>query len=248
VPELGTPGSVRGVLSNGHPYRNPRPGTVIRHRGLIRRQSADLTIQYSSMSIDVPGTEGYAAALANDWRKILFRDHHQPVLHLMPTAPSRILDVGAGMGRDAAALAALGHSVLAVEPVDGLRAAAINFYPASSVVWLDDSFPELRLVRERANTFDVVMVTAVWMHLDEAQRRRGMDTISDLLDDGGLVIMSLRHGPIPTGRRMFDVSAAGTIRLAEAHHLQLLLNVCSDSAQQANRNMGVTWTRIAFRK
>ncbi len=25
VPELGTPGSVRGVLSNGHPYRNPRP-------------------------------------------------------------------------------------------------------------------------------------------------------------------------------------------------------------------------------
>jgi hypothetical protein len=23
--ELGTPGSVRGVLSNGHPYRNPRP-------------------------------------------------------------------------------------------------------------------------------------------------------------------------------------------------------------------------------
>lgn len=25
MPELGTPGSVRGVLSNGHPYRNPRP-------------------------------------------------------------------------------------------------------------------------------------------------------------------------------------------------------------------------------
>jgi hypothetical protein len=26
VPELGTPGSVRGVLSNGHPYRNPAGG------------------------------------------------------------------------------------------------------------------------------------------------------------------------------------------------------------------------------
>lgn len=25
VSELGTPGSVRGLLSNGHPYRNPRP-------------------------------------------------------------------------------------------------------------------------------------------------------------------------------------------------------------------------------
>jgi len=233
------------------PKGGDRPGTVIRHLGLNRRQSADQTIQYSTMSIDVPGTEGYAeyaAFLANDWRKISFRDHHQPVLHLIPTAPSRVLDIGAGMGRDAAALAALGHSVVAVEPVDELRAAAINFYLASSVVWLDDSLPELRLVRERANTFNLVMVTAVWMHLDEAQRRRGMDTISDLLDDGGLVIMSLRHGPIPTGRRMFNVSAADTIRLAEAHHLQLLLNVCSDSAQQANRNMGVTWTRLAFRK
>jgi protein-L-isoaspartate O-methyltransferase len=203
------------------------------------------------MSIDVPGTEGYAeyaGALANDWRKISFRDLHQPVLHLIPTAPSRILDVGAGMGRDAAALASMGHSVVAVEPVDELRAAAINFYPASSVVWLDDSLPELRLVRERAHTFTVVMVTAVWMHLDEAQRRRGMDTLSDLLDEGGLVIMSLRHGPVSTGRRMFDVSAADTIRLAEAHNLQLLLNVCSDSVQQTNRSMGVTWARLVFRK
>jgi SAM-dependent methyltransferase len=203
------------------------------------------------MSIDVPGTEGYAesaAALANEWRKISFRDHHRPVLHLIPTTPSRVLDVGAGMGRDAAALAAVGHSVVAVEPVDELRAAAINFYPASNVVWLDDSLPELCLVRAKADKFSTVLVTAVWMHLDEAQRRRGMGAISDLLDEGGLLIMSLRHGPIPTGRRMFDVSAANAIRLAEAHRLQLLLNVCSDSAQQTNRNMGVTWTRLAFRK
>ncbi|MFM0669492.1 class I SAM-dependent methyltransferase [Paraburkholderia sediminicola] len=102
------------------------------------------------MSIDVPGTEGYAesaAALANEWRKISFRDHHRPVLHLIPRAPSRVLDVGAGMGRDAAALAAMGHSVVAVEPVDELRAAEINFYPASNVAWLDDSLPELCLVR-----------------------------------------------------------------------------------------------------
>ncbi|MFM0260530.1 class I SAM-dependent methyltransferase [Paraburkholderia sediminicola] len=202
------------------------------------------------MPIDVPGAEGYAEhalALAKEWRKISFRDHHRPVLHLIPRAPSRVLDVGAGMGRDAAALAAMGHSV-AVEPVDELRAAAINFYPASNVVWLDDSLPEVRLFRARAETFSTVMVTAVWMHLDEAQRRRGMGAVSDLLDEGGLLIMSLRHGPIPTGRRMFDVSAADTIRLAEAHHLQLLLNVCSDSAQQANRKMGVTWARLAFRK
>ncbi|WP_242684194.1 hypothetical protein [Paraburkholderia hospita] len=86
------------------------------------------------------------------------------------------------------------------------------------------------------------------MQLDDAPRRRGMGAISDLLDEGGLLIVSLRHEPIPTGRRMLDVSAADTIMLAEAHHPQLLLNVCSDSAQQINRTTGVTWTRLAFRK
>ncbi|AEA60093.1 class I SAM-dependent methyltransferase [Burkholderia gladioli] len=181
------------------------------------------------MSIDVPGTEGYgkhADVLANDWRKISFEDCHRQVLHLIPKAPSRILDVGAGIGRDAAALALMGHAVVAVEPVDELRAAATNFYPASSVVWLDDSLPDLCLLAERTNTFDVVMATAVWMHLD----------------------LSLRHGPFPAGRRMFDVSAEDTIRLAEAHRLQLLLNVRSGSVQQANRDKGIVWTRLAFMK
>ena len=201
------------------------------------------------MSINVLGTEGYAEhaeVLASAWRGISFEDHHRPVLHLIPDAPSRILDVGAGMGRDAAALAAMGHAVLAVEPVDELRAAARNLYPGSSVIWLDDSLPDLCLVRERPNRFDVVMVTAAWMHLDEVQRRRGMCTIYDLLIDGGVVILSLRHGPFPEGRRMFDVSAAETIELAESLRLKLLLNVCSSSAQQGNRNKGVTWTRLAF--
>ncbi|MGN4112658.1 class I SAM-dependent methyltransferase [Burkholderia gladioli] len=203
------------------------------------------------MSIDVPGTEGYgkhADVLANDWRKISFEDCHRQVLHLIPKAPSRILDVGAGIGRDAAALALMGHAVVAVEPVDELRAAATNFYPASSVVWLDDSLPDLCLLAERTNTFDVVMATAVWMHLDELQRRRGMGTLSDLLADGGVLILSLRHGPFPAGRRMFDVSAEDTIRLAEAHRLQLLLNVRSGSVQQANRDKGIVWTRLAFMK
>jgi len=203
------------------------------------------------MSIDVPGTEGYpehAAALANQWRKISFADLHRPVVHLIPVAPSRILDVGAGMGRDAAALAAMGHSVLAVEPVGELRAAAKNFYPASNVVWLNDSLPDLCAVRARTTTFRTVMITAVWMHLDKLERRRGMSAVAELLDEGGCLIMSLRHGPIPTGRRVFDVTAAETICLAEAHDLDLVLNVCGDSAQDGNRGIGVTWTRLGFRK
>jgi hypothetical protein len=46
VPELGTPGSVRGVLSNGHPYRNPRPTGSIR----LYRQSQWNAIALTSSS------------------------------------------------------------------------------------------------------------------------------------------------------------------------------------------------------
>ena len=39
-----------------------------------------------------------------------------------PAAPGLVLDVGAGIGRDAAWLAGLGHDVIAVEPSAAMRA------------------------------------------------------------------------------------------------------------------------------
>ena len=40
MPELGTPGSVRGVPSNGHPYRNPRPNAVLSNLEVFHHPSA----------------------------------------------------------------------------------------------------------------------------------------------------------------------------------------------------------------
>jgi protein-L-isoaspartate O-methyltransferase len=57
------------------------------------------------------GTEGYAdeaEALVKQYETISFGDVHRQVIHLIPTAPSRILDIGAGTGRDAAGFAAMG--------------------------------------------------------------------------------------------------------------------------------------------
>jgi protein-L-isoaspartate O-methyltransferase len=69
--------------------------------------------------ISVSGTEGYAEeaeSLIRQYESFSFADVHGAELHLIPPAPCRALDVGSGTGRDAAALAAMGHSVLAVEP------------------------------------------------------------------------------------------------------------------------------------
>jgi hypothetical protein len=75
-----------------------------------------------------------------------------------------------------------------------------------------------------------------------------MPNLAALLRDGATLVMSLRHGPVPEGRRMFDVSAQETIRLASAHGLRTVLNGQTDSCQRGNRRMGVTWSRLAFVK
>ena len=47
---------------------------------------------------------------------------------------------------------------------------------------------------------------------------------------------------------MFDVNADETIALAAAEGLQVLQNLQTESVQAINRAMGVTWTRLAFRR
>jgi len=91
-----------------------------------------------------------------------------------------------------------------------------------------------------------VMLTAVWMHLDEAQRRLAMPRVASLVRQGGVMIMSLRHGPVPPGRRMFEVAADETIRLAEAEGLTPILQ--RDGQVGVLRRPGISWTQLAFSK
>jgi SAM-dependent methyltransferase len=196
----------------------------------------------------VSGTEHYAdeaSELLKRYESISFADAQAPVLQLIPPAPGRALDIGAGTGRDAEGLVALGYSVLAVEPTEELRRGAMLLHPSPMIEWLDDSLPDLVTVRAREEEFDLVMLTAVWMHLDEVQRQRAMPNVSALIRNGGIVIMSLRHGPIPPGRRMFEVSAKETIALARRSNLSCTLN---REPEASLRQSGVSWTRLGFQK
>jgi len=196
----------------------------------------------------VSGTENYAEEapeLLERYETISFADQHRFVMHLIPTAPSRVLDIGAGTGRDAAGFAALGHSVAAVEPTEELRRGAMLLHPSPMIEWIDDSLPDLAAMRARGEEFDVVMLTAVWMHLDAQQRRRAMPHLVVLVRNRGVVIMSLRHGPVPPGRRMFEVSAEETIALGQPYGLCCILN---RAAEPSLRQPGVSWARLAFQR
>jgi SAM-dependent methyltransferase len=192
--------------------------------------------------------EGYAEeadALTRQYESVRFVDVHGPVLQLLPTAPSRVLDIGAGTGRDAAALAAMGHRVTAVEPTQAFRDRAVLLHPSPRIEWVEDYLPHLSGLTRRDDRFDVVMLTAVWIHLDPEQRAQAMRTVASLLRPGGLLAMTLRHGPAPPGRRrLFETSADETIDLARAHRLTLAVNV--EHQADFYGRPEVTWTSLAF--
>ncbi|GJH29282.1 bifunctional 2-polyprenyl-6-hydroxyphenol methylase/3-demethylubiquinol 3-O-methyltransferase UbiG [Caballeronia novacaledonica] len=203
------------------------------------------------MSSNVLGTEGYAeyaAQMIERWERMPFSDLHGDVAHLLPEVPSLILDVGAGSGRDASALAEMGHSIVAVEPVDALRNFGSTRHRSSRIEWVDDSLPDLNVVRSMNLAFDVAMLTAVWMHIDASERVHAMRHLSSLLLHGGHVLMTIRHGPVPTGRRMFEVTHDETVQLAAVCGLRCVHSDTTGSIQESNRNQGVTWTRLAFRR
>jgi SAM-dependent methyltransferase len=198
-----------------------------------------------------PGTQGYAeqsSFLVDQYEALSFEHKHSEVLHLLPAAPARVLDIGAGTGADAAWLADQGYAVLAVEPVAELREAGQRLHTSPRIGWLDDGLPELTQTLARGEQHALVMLTAVWMHLDAAERSAAFPRLVSLTAPGGRLVMTLRHGPVPEGRRMFEVSADETDALAARHGLLPLLRLRTPSRQPHNVAAGVTWTRLVYER
>ncbi|MCW5648824.1 MAG: class I SAM-dependent methyltransferase [Ramlibacter sp.] len=191
-------------------------------------------------------TAGYsetAPALIPQYESLSFEQVHGEVMHLYPRAPADVLDVGAGTGRDAAALARQGHRVTALEPTPELRTYGEQAHAGLGIEWLDDSLPALPVAIAGPQRYDLILLTAVWMHLDADERHAGMAALATLVKPGGRLSFSLRHGPIPEGRRMFDVSGA---ELAESARSHGLVPLCSVSTTGLFGRTDVSWTRMVL--
>src|SRR5262249_54133497 len=151
-------------------------------------------------------------------------------------------------GRDAAWFAEMGHRVVAGEPLDGMRIPATGLHPPPRLEWVEDSPPDLAVLRGGGERFDLGRRSAVWGRLDEARRIRAPPHVAALAKAGAAVAMTIRHGPVPPGRRMFEVSAEETTGLAATSGLYPVLNQHRESTQAENRAAGITWTVLAFVK
>jgi len=151
------------------------------------------------------------------------------------------LDIGAGSGRDAFALSKKNLSVSAVEPSKELRTLGKS-YTADSVQWFDDSLPKLKKIVEK--TFDIILVSAVWMHLSPDEQSQSIKTISTLLNAGGYLIITLRHGDFLDGRIAFQLDANRIIAEAKQHGLSLILS--KNEGDKLSRD-DVSWHTLCFK-
>ncbi len=188
-----------------------------------------------------------APSLIERFNAISSRELFAPVFDLLPSVGVRVADIGAGPGRDAAWLASMGHTVIAVEPVKEFRDLGMASCDTSRVEWLDDRLPEL-VETQRRGEFGLVLLCAVWQHLDASQRVVAMSSLAKLTAPGGRLVMSLRHGEGAPDRTVFPVDPEETIAEASKEGLTLVRRVSAPSIQQINSVRGVTWTWLAFRR
>lgn len=188
--------------------------------------------------------DAHAPELAVRYEAIEAARLHEWLVDLLPATGAAALDVGAGTGRDAAWLASRGFEVVAVEPSNAMREQALALHPQAGVRWVADALPDLRQVLRMGLRFHVILLSAVWMHVPEAERARAFRTLVTLLVPGGLLAITLRLGPAAAERGMHPVSEAEVEGLARAHGAFVERRV--KTQDQMGRG-DVRWVQIAIR-
>jgi SAM-dependent methyltransferase len=159
----------------------------------------------------------------------------------LPQNQGIALDLGAGSGRDANWLAQKGWDVVAVEPCDEMLQLARTKHPHPAIQWLNDSLPELKTLRRLDHRFNLILVSAVWMHLPPKDRERAFRIVSELLAPAGVLVITLRHGP-DDGRGFFDVPPEELLEQARRRALGLLVQ---SHVPDLNRKQ-LSWTTVAL--
>lgn len=168
--------------------------------------------------------------------------HQQWVNYLVNQIPGHALDVGAGSGRDATWLRDKGWQVTAIEPAEGLRTLGLQ-RTGPTVLWLNARLPELANLNAPAEGFDLILLSAVWMHLPPEQRPIAFNRLQHCLAKKGLMVITLRFGPSDPERPMYEVSVTELEALAREYGLGLQVPGVGFSDDKLKRE-DVSWKTV----
>lgn len=184
----------------------------------------------------------YAEQLSTQYNSIDFESVHRSWQSYWPMQGDKVLDVGAGSGRDARWMQLQGCEVIAIEPSQGLRELGSQ-HTGAQVTWMDDSLPSLSRTENLGMRFDLILVSAVWMHLPASYRERAFRKLSNLLAPNGRLVITLRHGEFSDERQGYSVSVEELEQFAK--NSALLVRHVDDSKDSLSRS-AVWWQTVVM--
>lgn len=186
-----------------------------------------------------------AATLIRQYDSVAFDSVHGDWMHLLPTS-GHVLDIGSGSGRDAKYMASIGLSVVAVEPESELLSLSMANTHDADIQWVQDGLPALKTLDSETNKFDLILMSALWMHLSPLERQVSMKRMVMLLSANGKLVISLRFGGFVDMRTAYDVSVKEVISLAHENDIFEVLRT-GNTGDKLGRD-DVYWRTIAFQK
>lgn len=183
--------------------------------------------------------------LLRKYEQVGFEAVHADLLRLIGGQTGSALDIGCGSGRDAAWLAGRGWQVTAVDPSAAMLAGARRIHRSLRIRWIKDGLPKLDKVASLGTTYDLVLLSAVWMHVQENRQAEAAATVARLTGHGGIVNLTIRSDAGEPDRGFYDTNI-GLLAATFAGHGILPINDVTDG-DSFDRG-GVVWRKLTFRR
>jgi SAM-dependent methyltransferase len=189
--------------------------------------------------------EDHSEVLLRKYEQVSFEAVHADLLALIGEKTGNALDVGCGSGRDAAWLAQNGWQVTAVDPSAAMLDGARRIHRSLPIRWMQDGLPKLEKVGSLGETFDLVMLSAAWMHVPLPEQARSAATVARLLAREAIVNLTIRTGAAEPERGFHDTDIELLTATFDRHGV-LPVNDVTD--HDIFDRKGVVWRKLTFRK
>ena len=120
-----------------------------------------------------------------------------------------------------------------------------RLHPSLEIEWRQDNLPGLAETRASGETFDLIILSAVSMHVKPDERQQALERLTSLLKPDGRIYLTLRIGPSEPARGIYRVSEEALRN--QLAHLSLKAEKLDEQADLLGRS-NIRWVAMSISK